>query len=64
MLRRTSLISVLLACAVLTGADPSPVPARALNAITTEGILKHIRVLASDDFEGRAPATSGRCAIA
>jgi Zn-dependent M28 family amino/carboxypeptidase len=59
MLCRTSLISALLTCAVLAGADPSPVPARALNAITTGGILKHIRVLASDDFQGRAPATPG-----
>jgi hypothetical protein len=59
MLRRNSLISALLACAVLSGADQSPVPARALHAITPEGILKHIRVLASDEFEGRAPATAG-----
>src|SRR3954471_23172259 len=27
--------------------------------ITGDGILKHIRVLASDEFEGRAPATKG-----
>jgi hypothetical protein len=59
MICRTSFISVLLACAVLSGADQSPVPARALHAITPEGILKHIRVLASDEFEGRAPATAG-----
>jgi Zn-dependent M28 family amino/carboxypeptidase len=59
MLCRTTLISALLACAVLAGEEPSPVPARALHAITTEGILKHIRVLASDDFEGRAPGTPG-----
>jgi Zn-dependent M28 family amino/carboxypeptidase len=59
MICRTSFISVLLACAVLSGADQSPVPARALHAITPKGILKHIRVLASDEFEGRAPATEG-----
>jgi hypothetical protein len=59
MICRTSLISTLLACAVLSGADSSPVPSRALNAITAEGVLKHIRVLASDDFEGRAPGTPG-----
>jgi hypothetical protein len=59
MLCRNSLIAALLACAALSGADPSPVPARALHAITTEGLLKHIRVLASDEFEGRAPATPG-----
>jgi hypothetical protein len=59
MLRRTTFLGAVLACVVLSGADTSPVPARALNAITPEGILKHIRVLASDDFEGRAPATPG-----
>jgi Zn-dependent M28 family amino/carboxypeptidase len=56
---RTVVIGTLLACTVLPGADNSPVPARALNAITPEGILKHIRVLASDEFDGRAPATPG-----
>ena len=59
MLFRTTLTGTLLACIVLTGADTSAVPARALQAITPEGILKHIRVLASDEFEGRAPATPG-----
>ncbi len=59
MLRRTTFLGTLLACVVLSGADTSPVPARALNAITPEGILKHIRVLASDEFDGRAPATAG-----
>ena len=59
MLYRFGLILSLLSCLVLSGADPSPVPARALNAITPEGILKHIKVLASDEFEGRAPATPG-----
>ncbi len=49
----------MLACLVLPGADTSLVPAKALHAITPEGILKHIRVLASDDFDGRAPATPG-----
>lgn len=59
MLHRTTLIGTLLACALLPGADNSPIPARALNAITPEGLLKHIRVLASDEFDGRAPATPG-----
>jgi hypothetical protein len=58
MFRRISFLAVL-AGLVLTGADTSPVPARARNAITPEGILKHIRVLASDEFEGRGPATPG-----
>jgi Zn-dependent M28 family amino/carboxypeptidase len=59
MLRRTTFIGALLASMALSGADTSPVPARALNAIRPEGILKHIRVLSSDEFEGRAPATPG-----
>src|SRR5206468_2819919 len=28
-------------------------------SITTGGLLKHIKVLASDQYEGRAPATRG-----
>src|ERR1700722_8031867 len=59
MTRRTIFIGTLLVCLPLTGADSSPVPAAALGAITPEGILKHIRVLASDEFDGRAPATPG-----
>jgi hypothetical protein len=35
------------------------VPARASKAITSEGLLKHIRVLASDEYEGRAPGSAG-----
>jgi hypothetical protein len=60
MLRRTAFVFALPVCGLLLlAADISPVPARALNAITPEGILKHIRVLASDEFDGRAPATPG-----
>jgi Zn-dependent M28 family amino/carboxypeptidase len=44
---------------VLIAADTEPVPTRARNAITNEGLLKHIRVLSSDEFDGRAPATPG-----
>ena len=59
MLCRIRFIAALLVCAVASGADPSPVPSRALDSITPEGLLKHIRILASDEFEGRAPATPG-----
>ena len=31
----------------------------ALQAITPDGLLAHIKVLASDEFEGRAPGTKG-----
>src|SRR5262245_25003245 len=30
-----------------------------LDVITSEGVLKHIKVLASDQFEGRGPGTRG-----
>ena len=49
----------------LPAADPSPVlpaakpPAAALAAITAEDLLNHIKVLASDEFEGRAPGSHG-----
>ena len=59
MLRRFAIAIPLAAGLVLLGARSGPVPARAWNAITAEGLLKHIRVLASDEFEGRAPATPG-----
>jgi Zn-dependent M28 family amino/carboxypeptidase len=59
MLRRATFACTLLAAVVLSGADTSPVPARALNAITPEALLNHIRVLSSDEFDGRAPATPG-----
>src|ERR1700722_20574340 len=59
MSRRFATAALVAAGLVLLGADSGPVPAQAWNSITSEGLLKHIRVLASDDFEGRAPATPG-----
>jgi Zn-dependent M28 family amino/carboxypeptidase len=43
----------------LFAANEEPVPSRAWNAMTTTELLKHIRILSSDEFEGRAPATPG-----
>ena len=34
-------------------------PREALESITTNDLMKHIKVLASDEFEGRAPGTAG-----
>src|SRR6266446_9098038 len=31
----------------------------ALDAITPDGLLAHVKVLASDEFEGRSPGTKG-----
>jgi Zn-dependent M28 family amino/carboxypeptidase len=59
MLHRIATVGTLLVSLLLLGAENSPVPAGALKAITPEGILRHIRVLASDEFEGRGPATAG-----
>jgi Peptidase family M28 len=42
---------------LLVGATHGPVPPRAWNAITPDGVLKHIHVLASDELEGRGVAT-------
>ncbi|HXG92339.1 MAG TPA: M28 family metallopeptidase [Blastocatellia bacterium] len=34
-------------------------PKAALDTITADGVMSHIKVLASDEFEGRAPGTRG-----
>lgn len=52
-------ITIFAAGSLMLVANEELVPARALNAITAEALLKHIRVLSSDEFEGRAPATPG-----
>ena len=49
-------ISLLFTVGVVANADSFD---KAKQAISGDGILKHIRVLASDEFEGRAPATKG-----
>src|SRR3984893_3307165 len=40
-------------------AQAQPVPKEAAEAITAANLLKHIKVLASDEFEGRAPGSKG-----
>lgn len=54
---------VILACVVASIADGASAPeARARDAlasVTTNDLMAHVRVLASDEFEGRAPATRG-----
>ncbi len=45
-----------------TRGDAQPVqhtPVSQLPAITADGIMQHIKVLSSDEFEGRAPGTAG-----
>jgi Zn-dependent M28 family amino/carboxypeptidase len=38
---------------------PPPPPTPAEDQITTESFVNHVKVLASDEYEGRAPATPG-----
>ncbi len=60
---RLRTLPAFLAFALLLGLSacakkPSP-PDAAVQAVTGAAILKHIQVLASDEFEGRAPASKG-----
>jgi Zn-dependent M28 family amino/carboxypeptidase len=51
---------LLLPALVLTSCAPKEADLKpALDAITAEGTLGHVKVLASDEFEGRAPASKG-----
>lgn len=46
--------------ATLTAPDnPALPPKQALDAITADDLLKHVKVLASDEYEGRAPGSKG-----
>src|SRR3974377_1300512 len=63
---KNALISfaVLATLLALVGCAPAPLPEGtlldpALKSITSEDLLKHIRVLSSDEHEGRAPGTKG-----
>ena len=51
------LLPVRLGLSILA-ADPAP-PKAALDVITPDNLLRHIKVLSSDEFEGRAPGTKG-----
>ncbi|MDB6054221.1 MAG: putative aminopeptidase [Verrucomicrobiales bacterium] len=45
---------------LLLAADQAPLPPKsAISSITASGLLRHIKVLASDKFEGRAPGSRG-----
>jgi Zn-dependent M28 family amino/carboxypeptidase len=61
-MKRTNLLLLcLLSFAVrVVAADPPALPSKAAeDAITAADLLKHIKVLASDEFEGRAPGSKG-----
>jgi Zn-dependent M28 family amino/carboxypeptidase len=60
---RTLRAAVLLPAALALGCDRSGIDTAAMRAasqvISADGILSHIRRLASDEFEGRSPGTAG-----
>ena len=51
-----SLLGTLLGCATVAFAADQPAPTQGISAAS---ILAHVKVLASDDFEGRAPGSAG-----
>jgi Zn-dependent M28 family amino/carboxypeptidase len=50
---------LILASTLALAAAPARPPGRALQAISADGLLRHIRVLSSDALDGRAPGTPG-----
>jgi Zn-dependent M28 family amino/carboxypeptidase len=56
---RSTLLAVVLLSSLAVAADPLAVPKDAADAISADDLLKHIKVLASDEFEGRAPGSKG-----
>jgi Zn-dependent M28 family amino/carboxypeptidase len=61
-MKRTNVFLVCLLSfpALAVAADPPALPPKAAeDAITAADLLKHIKVLASDEFEGRAPGSKG-----
>jgi Zn-dependent M28 family amino/carboxypeptidase len=55
----SALRPLLFAALALAAPAFAEAPAKALNAISAQALLAHIKTLASDDFEGRAPGTAG-----
>src|ERR671912_630967 len=52
-------IALLVAAVTLVVRAADPVPLKALPAIDAAVVLAHVKALASDAFEGRAPGTPG-----
>ena len=58
--RLTVLLCVLAgACATTTDGDGTQPSQQAVESIAAEDILQHVRVLSSDEYEGRGPGTKG-----
>jgi Zn-dependent M28 family amino/carboxypeptidase len=56
---KTAFVVLLLSSIVTFGAEPEDKVRPSLEAITPDGMLAHIKVLSSDEFEGRSPGTKG-----
>lgn len=56
---RSSVLAICLSASLVFAAQPPVVPKEAADVITADNLLKHIKVLASDEFEGRAPGSKG-----
>ena len=59
MRNTASALLLLLAVGCSKPAPPPPPPTPAEDQITTASFVSHVKVLSSDEFEGRAPATPG-----
>lgn len=59
--RHLFLVTVLTVCVRLPATEPTHMrpPKEAGDAMTAADLLKHIKILASDEFEGRAPGSKG-----
>src|SRR5256714_7801519 len=58
-MKRLTLILLLAAVAFAFAAESPTVPKAAGDSITAADLLNHIKILASDEFEGRAPGSKG-----
>jgi Zn-dependent M28 family amino/carboxypeptidase len=56
---KTTLLILALGTLSIFAAEPEEKLKPALDAITTDGMLAHIKTLSSDEFEGRSPGTKG-----
>jgi Zn-dependent M28 family amino/carboxypeptidase len=59
MRKTTCALLLVLAIGCSTPAPPPPPPGPAEDQITAASLVDHLKVLASDEYEGRAPATPG-----
>jgi Zn-dependent M28 family amino/carboxypeptidase len=59
MKRSLTIILTVTGTILLAANQPAEPPKAALEAITADEILRHIKVLGSDEYEGRAPGSKG-----